>query len=219
MKEALDALNQVNLIAIRRPNLTQQMSTALKQLALHIRFARSPILFLLLCMSCLVSCQRPVDAQEQFQSRTAIQENGYVVQKGWQAGMVRGCPNLSHFHWEPVTTMIKTSVPIPVMSPTGRQAQQVVFTSTGSANSMDKPASPNICYKSAPCILPRQLAPGSSRASGEKPRGSLLSLRRGINSGVVTRRYISPIPVALPASVRGQGTSSRGSILRSIQTP
>jgi hypothetical protein len=50
------------------------------------------------------------------QIRGGREMGGYIEQKGWEAGLLQANPNLSHFMWSPMTTMLQVPLQVKVQT-------------------------------------------------------------------------------------------------------
>lgn len=157
----------------------------------------------LLALSCCqVACSLPACAQE-VQYRGGRITNGSVEQRGWEAGMVKGCPNLSHFHWSPMTTMIQAPVAIPVGTTTIKRDPQNPMLDANNRPALttgygdSKPVTPNVTYQRTPYVRPDRVAPGATN---------------GLNGSLLPRHYVKPEHVPTMALPPGGDGDIHGSL-------
>jgi hypothetical protein len=164
----------------------------------------------------LLACLQPglfagaAQAQGEIQARGGRVTNGYVEQQGWQAGMIRGCPNLSHFHWQPMTTMLAAPVVIPVSTTTVRRDPtnpnvnpNGTSTPLSTGYGESKPVTPNVQYTHTPYVHPTHLAPPERDGSGDLHGG----LHNNDLAGrILPRHYIKPIHAPLPLKLPSDGS-------------
>ncbi len=68
----------------------------------------------LLFFACPLLLISPAIADEQI--RSVRETGGYIEQKGWESSLVRANPNLNHFMWSPMTTMIQVPTEVRVQT-------------------------------------------------------------------------------------------------------
>jgi hypothetical protein len=147
--------------------------------------------------------------------------NGFVEQRGWEAGYIRGCPNLSHFHWEPVTTILQAPVVIPVGTTTVRGDTNPVILNRPPIETpyaAGKPVTPNIQYTHTPNVKPDRLSPGVVPGGpGSMLGGKLLphNNNNDLAGRLLPRHYIKPIHAPLPMKLPSDGSGDCHGVLAS----
>jgi hypothetical protein len=136
----------------------------------------------------------PALAQEA-QYRMGRETAGYIEQRGWEAGLVKANPNLSHFMWSPVTTMIQAPVAVRVgtvvrMNPPHNPVD------TASNTAPAAPAYRNSAYVK-PAHLPTVIAEGSMNGNdlGGRlvPRHYVKAIKAELNGSLLPRHYVKPV--------------------------
>lgn len=167
----------------------------------------------------------PVGAQE-VQIRGGRETNGFIEQRGWEAGMVRGCPNLSHFMWSPMTSM--TQCPKHILVQTGAKpynnTNQMLPAPKESPYQVGKPQTPAIVYQKSPYVKPNRaltsvrpepppVTPGSDVGN---LNGALLRHPHDndLAGRLLPRRYIKPIkaPTIIMPREDVNGTLSQNNV-------
>jgi hypothetical protein len=173
---------------------------------LMLRRARAP-LFLLL--SYLLSAG-PVLSQ-QVQYRTARETAGYIEQRGWEGGLLRANPNLSHFMWSPMTTMIQAPVAIRVGTEIKMTRPDNHDVSGGNSNC---PPS----YTHTPYIKPNHVAtlidqpkyqPNNSLGGQLLPRHYVNPIKGDLHGSLLPRHYVKPIHEDVSANLINRDTAAQ----------
>jgi hypothetical protein len=173
---------------------------------LLLRRTRAPFLVVL----CYLLSAGPVLSQ-QVQYRTARETAGYIEQKGWEVGLVRANPNLSHYNWSPMTTMIQAPVVIRV----------------GTEIKMNRPDNHDVAgdksscpptYTHTPYVKPNHVAtlidqskyqPGNSLGGQLLPRHYVNPIKGDLNGTLLPRHYIKPIHEDVSASLINRSTAAQ----------
>jgi hypothetical protein len=100
----------------------------------------------ILFLMCQLLPTLPAMADEQI--RGGRETGGYIEQKGWESGLVKANPNLGHFMWSPMTTMIQ--VPFEIKAQTTMHMTQKPPLQTSS-----DPNNPNQPNQNSPRIVER----------------------------------------------------------------
>jgi len=144
--------------------------------------------FPLLILACQLSLISPVMAEEQIRGGREI--GGYIEQRGWESGLVRANPNLNHFNWSPMTTMIQ--VPTEVKVQTNMHLTRQPAQDTGNPANRDAQAP---VYKHAPYVKPNHVP---MQTIVDNPNNNDLSGR------ALPRRYVKPNKVDVNALLLSQ---------------
>ncbi len=165
-----------------------------------------PSLFLLFCQLVIAS---PAGAQE-VQYRVSRETAGYIEQRGWENGLVRANPNLSHFNWSPMTTMIQAPVQVRVgteirMNPPHNREGMAPKDGPGASVSPPAPV-----YVHSPYIKPDHVATAVDDTSGQVlPRHYVKPIKADLNGSLLPRRYVKPIHEDVAANLLSRNTSAQ----------
>ena len=157
----------------------------------------------LLLVLCHLLMARPVFSQ-QAQYRGSRETAGYIAQTGWEAGLLRANPNLSHFMWSPMTTMIQAPVAIRVGTEIKMTRPDNHDASVGKPNS-DPP------IQRTPYVKPIHVAtptdqPNNSLGGHVLPRHYVKPIKADLNGKLLARHYIKPIHEDVSATLINRST-------------
>ena len=173
---------------------------------LLLRRTRAPFLLVF----CYLLSAGPVLSQ-QVQYRTTRETAGYIEQKGWEVGLVRANPNLSHYNWSPMTTMIQAPVSI-------RVGTEIKMTRPDNHDVAGDKSSCPPAYIHTPYVKPNHVAtlidqpknlPDNNLGGRLLPRHYVNPIKGDLNGTLLPRHYVKPIHEDVSANLINRDTGAQ----------